>query len=704
MTFGSRNYRHNRQFDHQFDDDADRNADPSKGEARNGRGFFPGGESGDRPSSPNTPQNGGGPGFSWLGRSLIFIAIGLLIINVVGSFFRQDQAERVPYSQFLEQVDENQVEEAVIAPDRIRYTLKSSPRVEGESDATAGDETPLQYQTVPLANDPNLTDLLRSHDVEFSVIPPQDGGAWGFFLNWLLFPLLFLGIWLFILRRSQGGIGGAASLGVGKSRARLYAEGDTKTTFDDVAGVEESKAELQEVVDFLKNSSKYTRLGAKIPKGVLLVGPPGTGKTLLARAVAGEANVPFLSISGSEFIELFVGVGASRVRDLFEQAKKQAPCIVFIDELDALGKSRGGQSPFAGGGMSEQEQTLNQLLNEMDGFDPNNGVVILAATNRPEVLDPALQRPGRFDRQVVVDRPDKLGRKAILEVHTPHVKLDEDVDLERLAARTPGFAGADLANLVNEAALLAARRGADEVHMTDFNEAVERVVAGLKKKSRVLSDQERTTVAYHETGHAIVGSLMPGAGTVEKISIVPRGVGALGYTLQLPEEDKFLVGEDELRGRIAILLAGRSAEELVFGKVSTGAGDDIQKATDMAERFVTVYGMSDRLGPIAFERRQQQFIEGISNPRRTVSPQVMEAIDDEVKAIVDGAHQMALEILSQNRQVLEDTAQELLELEVLEAHALTDRLNQVKAPAQLQSWLDTGNFSVSQVDHHAQLV
>jgi cell division protease FtsH len=708
MTFGNRNDRFNEASDQ---DQPHQNGSSND---QNGRGFFLGNKRGDRPGSSqkNTP-GGGGPGFSWLGRSFLFVAIGLLVINFIGFSFRQGRSETIPYSEFLEQVDNNQVERAVIAPDQIRYALKSSEETAAadtpESTPNAESQQSLPLQTVPVQSDQNLTALLRSHDVEFSAIAPQDGGFWSFLLNWLLFPVVFIGIWLFILRRSQGGgISGAASLGVGKSKARLYAEGDTKTTFDDVAGVEESKAELQEVVDFLSNSSKYTRLGAKIPKGVLLIGPPGTGKTLLARAVAGEANVPFLSISGSEFIELFVGVGASRVRDLFEQAKKQAPCIVFIDELDALGKSRGGQSPLAGGGMSEQEQTLNQLLNEMDGFDANNGVVILAATNRPEVLDPALQRPGRFDRQVVVDRPDKIGRKAILDVHTPNVKLAEDVDLDRLAARTPGFAGADLANLVNEAALLAARREGDRVRMADFNEAIERVVAGLKKKSRVLSEVERKTVAYHETGHAIVGSLMPGAGTVEKISIVPRGVGALGYTLQLPEEDKFLVGEDELRGRIAILLAGRSAEELIFGKVSTGAGDDIQKATDMAERFVTVYGMSDKLGPIAFEHRQQQFIEGISNPRRTVSPQVMEAIDREVKELVDGAHHMALEILAQNREVLEETAQALLETEVLESSALSKRLDHVQAPKQLEEWLVNGvhsqDSSEPQTNPHVQFV
>lgn len=635
-------------------------------------------------SSPNPKQ----PRFSWFGGGLLILIASFFVLSTIGDAVRNGNTEVVPYSQFLEQVEANQVKSAVIAPDRIRYQLTANGDTTSNADSSAQ-----QYQTVPVQNDQNLSQLLRSHDVKFSAVPPQRDGGWG----WLLFPLLLLS-GLFLLRRSAGGgPGGAAALGVGKSKARLYSEGDTKVIFDDVAGVDEAKAELREVVDFLRNSDKYTRLGAKVPKGVLLVGPPGTGKTLLARAVAGEANVPFLSISGSEFIELFVGVGASRVRDLFEQAKKQAPCIVFIDELDALGKSRGGNSPFATGGMSEQEQTLNQLLNEMDGFDANNGVIILAATNRPEVLDPALQRPGRFDRQVVVDRPDKQGRIEILRVHTPSIKLATDVQLERLAARTPGFSGADLANLVNEAALLAARRDGEEVTMNDFNEAVERIIAGLEKKTRVLSEVERTTVAYHETGHAIVGSLMPGTGKVEKISIVPRGVAALGYTLQLPEEDRFLVGEDELRGRIAILLAGRSSEEVVFGKVSTGAGDDIQKSTEMAERFVTVYGMSDRLGPIAFEKRQQQFMEGFGNSRRTISPPVMEAIDAEVKTLVDSAHHMAIKILMHNRQILEEIAHALLDDEVLEAERLTQHLSQVSAPEGLQPWLESGHLSEGEV-------
>jgi cell division protease FtsH len=402
--------------------------------------------------------------------------------------------------------------------------------------------------------------------------------------------------------------------------------------------------------------------------------------------------VPFFSISGSEFIELFVGVGAARVRDLFEQAKQQAPCIVFIDELDALGKSRGGNGAFIGGN-DEREQTLNQLLTEMDGFDANTGVIILAATNRPDVLDPALRRPGRFDRQVVVDRPDKSGREAILKVHAKNVKLADDVDLAKIAARTPGFAGADLANLVNEAALLAARQNHSAVTMADFNEAIERVVAGLEKKSRVLNELEKKTVAYHEVGHAIVGSLMPGAGKVEKISVVPRGVGALGYTVQMPEEDRFLMMEDEIRGRIATLLGGRSAEELMFGRISTGASDDIQKATDLAERFVTLYGMSDDLGPVAFEKIQQsQFLEGFSNPRRPVSPKVAEEIDREVQEIVESAHQMALLVLRTNQNLLEETAQILLHKEILEGPELREQLNKAIAPAELEEWLHTGKL------------
>lgn len=638
--------------------------------------------SNDNTNKPSEPKR------SWVkkyGTSLFLLAATVLLINFgllpnLGANRRQ-----VPYSQFLEQVQADKVEQATIGREQIRYQLKEG--------ATSESEESRSFKTIAVPQDQKLVEILRQHNVEFtgSLAETDDGGG---FLGWLFMLLLFFGFWIWLLRRAAGGggAGGPAAFNVGKSKARIYSEGKTGVQFDDVAGVDEAKAELQEVIEFLKNSQKYTRLGAKFPKGILLIGPPGTGKTLLARAVAGEANVPFFSLSGSEFIELFVGVGASRVRDLFKQAKENAPCIVFIDELDALGKSRGGGNSMVGGSNDEREQTLNQLLNEMDGFEPNIGIILIAATNRPEVLDPALQRPGRFDRQVVVDRPDKIGRKAILEVHVPNVKLADDVDLDKLAIRTPGFAGADLANLVNEAALLAARQDQDTVTMAEFNEAIERVIAGLKKKSRVLTDTEKKTVAYHETGHALVGSLIPGAGIVEKISIVPRGVGALGYTLQLPEEDRFLVGEDEIRGRIAIMLAGRSAEELVFGKVSTGASDDIQKATDMAERFVTIYGMSDKLGPIAFDKPQSQFLAGMGSPRRSVSPQVAEVIDQEVKAMVDGAHQMALKILDDNREILEQTAQVLLQEEVLEAQALLEKLKQMQPPKGLDEWLRTGKL------------
>jgi len=616
---------------------------------------------------PQTRQFGG---------SLLILFTILLLLNFIVPSFGP-RLPQVPYSEFITQVEADRVERAIVGSDRIEFALKSE---------TEGDQA---FTTTPIAIDLDLPKILREHNVKYAAPAPNNNGWIGTILSWVIPPLIFFGIWGFLINR-QGG--GPAALTVGKSKARIYSEGTTGVKFSDVAGVEEAKQEVQEVVDFLKNAGKYTKLGAKIPKGVLLVGPPGTGKTLLAKAIAGEAGVPFFSISGSEFIELFVGVGAARVRDLFEQAKQQAPCIVFIDELDALGKSRGGANGFVGGN-DEREQTLNQLLTEMDGFDANTGVIIIAATNRPEILDPALRRPGRFDRQVVVDRPDKVGREAILKVHARNVKLADDVDLLTVAGRTPGFAGADLANLVNEAALLAARQNREAVAMSDFNEAIERVVAGLERRSRVLNENEKKTVAYHEVGHAIIGALMPGAGKVEKISVVPRGVGALGYTVQMPEEDRFLMIEDELRGRIAILLGGRSAEELIFGKVSTGASDDIQKATDLAERAVTLYGMSDELGPVAFEKIQQEFLGGYSNPRRSVSPKVAEDIDREVKEIVDGAHHIALSVLAQNRDLLEETAQILLQQEILEGKQLHAQLNKVQAPSELDEWLRTGKLS-----------
>lgn len=634
------------------------------------------------PVDTNNKSNVKMPRPKQLGGSLLILLTILVVLNLIIPGVGGRRYNQVAYSTFINQVESGQVDQAIISSNQIEYILKAS------SDKPNA-QRPI-FVTTPVGIDLDLPKILRENKVQFAAPPPNNSGWISTLLSWVAPPLIFLGIWSWFLNR-QGG-GGPAALTVGKSKARIYSEGSTGFKFDDVAGVDEAKVELQEIVDFLKNAGKYTRLGAKIPKGVLLVGPPGTGKTLLAKAIAGEAGVPFFSISGSEFIELFVGVGASRVRDLFEQAKKQSPCIVFIDELDALGKSRGGNGPLSGGN-DEREQTLNQLLTEMDGFDANTGVILLAATNRPEVLDPALRRPGRFDRQVVVDRPDKIGRYAILQVHARNVKLSEDVDLELIATRTPGFAGADLANLVNEAALLAARQNSNAVVMSDFNEAIERVIAGLEKKSRVLNDIEKKTVAYHEVGHALVGALMPGAGKVEKISIVPRGVGALGYTLQLPEEDRFLMVEDEIRGRIATLLGGRSAEELVFGKVSTGASDDIQKATDLAERTVTLYGMSDYLGPVAFEKIQQQFLEGFSNPRRPVSPKIAEEIDKEVKEIIDNAHHIALAILDKNRDLLEETAQTLLQKEIMEGAELRQHLSRVQAPGEMNEWLLKGKLA-----------
>ncbi|WP_061547178.1 ATP-dependent zinc metalloprotease FtsH [Cylindrospermopsis raciborskii] len=617
------------------------------------------------------------------GSFLILITI-LLLLNLIVPSILGPRLQQVPYSDFIDQVKAGEVDKAIVGVDRIEYAITTQ--------TPEGKIVEQVFRTTPVAIDLDLPKILRENNVEFAA-PPPDENAWiGTVLGWVAPPLIFFGIWAFLMSR-QGG--GPAALTVGKSKARIYSEGSTGVKFPDVAGVDEAKAELEEIVDFLKNASKYTNLGAKIPKGVLLVGPPGTGKTLLAKAIAGEAGVPFFSISGSEFIELFVGVGAARVRDLFEQAKKQAPCIVFIDELDALGKSRGGAGGFVGGN-DEREQTLNQLLTEMDGFDANTGVIIIAATNRPEVLDPALRRPGRFDRQIVVDRPDKIGREAILKVHARNVKLAEDVNLEIIATRTPGFAGADLANLVNEAALLAARNNRQAVLMADFNEAIERLIAGLEKRSRVLNELEKKTVAYHEVGHAIIGALMPGAGKVEKISVVPRGVGALGYTIQMPEEDRFLMVEDEIRGRIATLLGGRSSEEIVFGKVSTGASDDIQKATDLAERYVTLYGMSDKLGPVAFEKIQQQFLEGYSNPRRAISPHVAEEIDREVKEIVDNAHHIALRILQCNRDLLEEIAQELLQREILEGGYLREKLILSNRPDEMDEWLRSGKLNGDQ--------
>ncbi|MFM7323766.1 MAG: ATP-dependent zinc metalloprotease FtsH4 [Nodosilinea sp.] len=603
-----------------------------------------------------------------LANLVLLIASGLLLINIVFSSLFGSQLAKEPYSMFIHRVDEHEILRVSVGQNEIRYQVKDEAGQPGEV-----------YTTTPIF-DLQLPQRLEDNGVEFAAVPPPKGQWFGSLLSWVIPPLIFIGVWRFFLARNGGPQG---ALSIGKSKAKVYVEGETgKITFDDVAGVEEAKAELVEIVDFLKTPKRFTDLGAKIPKGVLLVGPPGTGKTLMAKAVAGEAGVPFFSISGSEFVELFVGVGSSRVRDLFDQAKKQAPCIIFIDELDAIGKSRASSGFY--GGNDEREQTLNQLLTEMDGFDAGaTTVIVLAATNRPETLDPALLRPGRFDRQVLVDRPDLKGREAILQIHARDVKLSDAVDLKQIATRTPGFAGADLANLVNEAALLAARRHSTQVEQQDFGEAIERVVAGLEKKSRVLSDKEKEIVAYHEVGHALVGAVMPGSDQIEKISIVPRGMAALGYTLQLPTEDRFLRDEAELKGQIATLLGGRSAEELIFGRITTGASNDLQRATDLAEQMVTTYGMSKVLGPLAYDRGQRNaFLDnGMPNSRRPVSDDTARAIDAEVKELVEEGHQRARSILQDNRSLLETLAQQLLQTEVMEGDTLRAQLQQVQLTA-----------------------
>ena len=575
----------------------------------------------------------------------------------------------MPYSLFIDQVNDGAVKRAYITQDQIRYEL---------SDPEEG--APPVLATTPIF-DMDLPQRLETKGVEFAAAPPKKPNIFTTILSWVVPPLIFILVLQFFARRSMGG-GAQGALSFTKSKAKVYVpDEESRVTFADVAGVDEAKQELTEIVDFLKTPERYAEIGARIPKGVLLVGPPGTGKTLLSKAVAGEAGVPFFIISGSEFVELFVGAGAARVRDLFEEAKKKAPCIIFIDELDAIGKSRSGSMGVVGGN-DEREQTLNQLLTEMDGFTAQDKpVIVLAATNQPEVLDAALLRPGRFDRQVLVDRPDLSGRKTILEIYAKKVKLADAVDLDSVAQATSGFAGADLANLVNEAALLAARSHRTKVEQQDLGEAIERVVAGLEKKSRVLQDDEKKVVAYHEVGHAIVGHLMPGGSKVAKISIVPRGMSALGYTLQLPTEERFLNSKEELQGQIATLLGGRSAEEIVFGKITTGAANDLQRATDLAEQMVGTYGMSDTLGPLAYDKQGGgRFLGGNNNPRRSVSDATAQAIDKEVRGLVDKAHDDALAILRQNMALLETIAQKILEKEVIEGDDLKQMLEASELP------------------------
>ena len=578
-----------------------------------------------------------------------YIVIAFLLIFLLQNWLTSQKVNEISYSQFKELVKENRVEDLVITPEIIRGSIK---------DYTDTEPPGKPFQAVRV-EDPELIKELDKKGIQYK---GKRENKWlsGIFA-WVIPIIFFFLIWRLLFTR-MGPEAGALSFG--KSKAKIFAQKENKITFKDVAGIDEAKEELQEVIEFLRNPGKFKRLGGKIPKGVLLVGAPGTGKTLLARAVAGEANVPFWSISGSDFVEMFVGVGAARVRDLFGQAQQRAPCIIFIDELDALGKAR-GVNPM--GRHDEQEQTLNQLLAEMDGFDPNTGVIIMAATNRPEILDPALLRPGRFDRHILVDRPDIVGREEILKVHTPGVKLAKEVDLRVIAARTPGFVGADLANIVNEAALLAARKNKDHVEMDDFEEAIDRVVAGLEKKRRVMSKKEKEIVAYHESGHALVASILPNADPVRRISIIPRGISALGYTLQLPTEDRYLMTKSELLDRLTVLLGGRIAEEIAFGEISTGAHNDLQRATDIATSMVKEYGMSEKLGYVTFEKEKRPlFLQSPFQPSREYSEETAKEIDEEVKHIIDESYTRAKRILAQNEAKLKKLANMLLEKEVVE--------------------------------------
>ncbi len=632
--------------------------------------------------------------------SIWYVVFGIMAMYLLETMILKETIVKLPYSKFKEMVRDGQVKACLISQDKItgtffsdRTRLDSLRQVYGVSpdtvtsadrlkshhqqfwawvDSLAQNAPPKEKKEVAKklamtnfettrVEDPKLVDQLESKGIEFSGQPERNWLV-NFLVIWI-FPLLILvAIWGFIFKRMNptGGM-----LSIGKSKAKVYVEGKTGVTFKDVAGIDEAVEEVKEVVEFLKNPSKFQSLGGHLPKGVLLVGSPGTGKTLLARAVAGEASVPFFSMSGSDFVEMFVGVGAARVRDLFQQAAQRSPCIIFIDELDALGKAR-SISPVTGG-HDEREQTLNQLLKEMDGFDPNIGVIIMAATNRPEILDLALLRPGRFDRQVVVDRPDINGREAILKVHSKDVKLASDVELRIIAARTPGFVGADLANVINEAALLAARAGKKKVEMADLEEAIDRVMAGLERKSRVLNKHEKEIVAYHESGHAIVGASLPNTDPVHRVSIIPRGVTALGYTLQLPTEDRYLMTKSELESRLKVLLGGRVAEEITFKEISTGAQNDLERATQIARSMVVEYGMSERFGLLSYGSSQQSLYLGFQMPEsKPYSEQIAAEIDNEVRMIVDKAYKEVKDLLTKKKKQLNKLAERLLEVEVIE--------------------------------------
>jgi cell division protease FtsH len=589
--------------------------------------------------------------------SIWYFLIALLLIIYLQQYFFSPKVETIPYSQFKQDLAGGGVSKLIIGPENITGTTKGK------------DEKPDKRFTTVRVDDPNLVKELDQRKIDYSGL--YESKFLGTLLSWVIPIAIFFFIWRFAMKKMGPGMG---VMSFSKSKAKLFAQSEIKVTFADVAGIDEAKGELLEIVEFLKYPEKFQKLGGRIPKGVLLVGSPGTGKTLLAKAVAGQAQVPFFSISGSEFVEMFVGVGASRVRDLFSQATGQAPCIIFIDELDALGKARGMNVL---GGNDEREQTLNQLLVEMDGFQSNKGVIIMAATNRPEILDPALLRPGRFDRQVMIDRPDIKGREAILKIHSNNVLLGPDVDLGKIASLTPGFVGADLANLVNEAALLAARKDKETVDSTEFDEAIDRVVGGLEKKNRVMNPLEKKIVAFHESGHAIVAESLEHADHVHKISIIPRGIGALGYTQQRPTEDRYLMTRSELLDRLAVLLGGRIAEELVFGEISTGAQNDLQRATEIARSMIAEYGMSDLLGPVTYDRpRQAMFLPEGYGQTKAYSETRATQIDEEISRVMENAQERVRGILSERRKVLDDLARLLSEKEMVQGEELRKMLSE----------------------------
>ena len=589
----------------------------------------------------------------------LYLLMLIITVSIISSFFEPASItqQEFTYSEFLKEVEINNVSKVTIVDNSITGILMNGTEF---------------FTYSP--DDPEMINTLRSKNIIIEAKPPVKVSWWMQLLSSLLPMLLIIGIWLFMIQQMQGG--GNKVMSFGKSKAKLLGKETPKVTFKDVAGIDEAEEEVEEIIEFLKSPAKFKKLGAKIPRGVLLYGPPGAGKTLLARAIAGEAGVPFFSISGSDFVEMFVGVGASRVRDLFKQAKANAPCIIFMDEIDAVGRHRGAG---LGGGHDEREQTLNQLLVEMDGFDQNIGIIMIAATNRPDILDPALLRPGRFDRRIVIDRPDILGREDILKVHARGKPWAKDVDIKVIARRTPGFVGSDLANLVNEAALLASRKNKKEIGMEELEAAIDRVIAGPERKSRLISEKEKEIIAYHESGHALVAKLLPNCDPVHKVSIIPRGNATLGYTLQLPTQDRYLISKLELMDKLSVLLGGRVAEDIVFKDVTTGAQNDLERATKLARQMVTEYGMSDTIGPVTLGRKEHQIFLGRDiSEQRDYSEEIANKIDKEVKKIIESAYTRAKDILTKNKRKLKKIARNLIERETLEGKDLDDLLNGIK--------------------------